>query len=61
MKNCRPLEVRVQYFNPITNELVARVPAHVCGTCSDVVPGDRLDRKGRCPCCARDARLEKSA
>jgi hypothetical protein len=64
MKNCRPKprETRVQFFNPITDELVARVPAQVCPGCDDVVPGMRLDKRtGLCPCCTSTARLEKTA
>lgn len=53
--------VLVQFTHPLTGELVARVPAVLCTSCRDVVlAGVKLDRWGRCACCAKQAR-EKSA
>lgn len=66
MKNCRPpsREVRVQFYNPLTGAVVSRVLAKVCTVpdCGDVLlDPKRIDRLGRCPCCAQKARLERSA
>jgi hypothetical protein len=55
--------LRVQFFHPITGALVSRVPALLCASCGDAVVGDAsvMDKRGRCPCCARGARARRSA
>jgi hypothetical protein len=62
VRKCGPATVRVQFRDPQTGELTARVPAFVCALCGDVLLGanNQLDVRGHCSCCARLAE-EKSA